>query len=96
MNPQKQTLQAKASPSLVWALLPLLVLIIPLVAMPFTEAVVWGTGDFAVAALLLISLGLGGVLMVRQRGRLSLLMILGAVIVIGAALTWIELAVGLF
>lgn len=96
MNTQKQTLQAKASPSLVWALLPLLILIIPLVAMQFTEAVVWEVGDFAVAALLLISFGLGSVLIARQRGRLSLPMFLGAMMIVGVGVIWIELAVGLF
>lgn len=72
------------------------ILLVPLLAMPFTREVAWGAEDFLAAALLLGSAGLALELAVRlvrsTRARLAAgLAILGALL-----LVWAELAVGLF
>lgn len=95
MTSQNQTTKPKSSPPLVWAFLPLCILIVPLVAMRFTDAVEWGVGDFSIAALLLMAVGLGGILIARERSKFSAAMLLGGLIVLVALFTWIELAVGI-
>lgn len=95
MRLSQQTETTKPSPAIAWALLPLLLLIVPLAAMPLTSAVDWTVVDFGVAAFLLLSLGLGSVLIARERGRLSWWMLTGTAMMVAAVLVWIELAVGL-
>jgi hypothetical protein len=71
-----------------------LVLLVPLVAMRFSEDVVWSLGDFAFAAVLLYGTGALFILAARRFSRHRV--ILG--VVIGAALlyVWAEFAVGVF
>ena len=84
----------KPSPAIAWALLPLTLLIVPLIAMAFTSAVDWTVVDFGVGAFLLLILGLGSVLIARARGRWSWWMLTGISMMVAAVLIWIELAVG--
>ena len=71
-------------------------LLIPLVAMQFTSEVVWGPGDFIVAAALLFSAGAVMVVGVRRfrGGAARASIILATTLVL--AVVWAELAVGLF
>ena len=71
-------------------------LLIPLVAMQFTNEVVWTASDFIVAGVLLFGTGLMCELTMRKvkstKGRLALVTsILGLLF-----LVWAELAVGVF
>lgn len=71
-------------------------LLIPLVAMQFTEEVAWTAFDFTVAGVLLFGTGLMCELVMRKvkstKGRLALVTsILGLLF-----LVWAELAVGVF
>ena len=78
------------------AIVTLLLLLIPGVAMQFKTEVAWGPGDFVVAALLLFGAGSAAVLgfrHVRGVGRRAALI---CAIASGLALVWAELAVGLF
>lgn len=71
-----------------------LLLLVPWVAMAFTDEVRWGPGDFGVAALLLASAG-GAVVLARhclRRGWRRWLAIAG--VLLAFALVWAELAVG--
>lgn len=74
----------------------LLLLLVPLVAMQFTDQVVWSGADFLIAAILLLSAGLLCEFVLRNvhssRGKIWICVL----IVCGVALVWIELAVGLF
>jgi len=72
-----------------------LLLLVPLVAMQFTDQVKWNHADFAVAALLLAGTGLLYELVIK-RGRNGLARALGG-IVLAAVLVyvWLELAVGI-
>lgn len=75
---------------------PLLLLLIPLLGMPFSSAVNWSLFDFVVMGVLLLVLGLALDLVrfyaVSKRQRRALL----ALVVLGFLLVWIELAVGIF
>lgn len=83
-------------PLSVVAIVTALLLCIPLVAMHFTREVNWSAGDFAVAALLLLSAGMAIAVGVRRttspRGR-SLVV---AAVLLLLLLVWAHLAVGLF
>lgn len=85
----------RKSPWWPFGLVPLL-LLVPLVAMQFTEEVNWTPADFLVAGLLLSGL-IGAVSLVRRcvttpRLRWVVLIAVGAAFL----LLWVELAVGLF
>lgn len=73
-----------------------LLLLIPLVAMQFTDEVAWTLSDFIAAGVLLVCTGLSyvvGASMVRTpRNRALLGAALGAALLI----VWAELAVGVF
>jgi hypothetical protein len=72
------------------------ILLIPLLAMQFTDEVAWSPFDFAVAGVLLGGFGLAWVLGARllrhAQARLAFGLALGALLV----LVWAELAVGVF
>lgn len=73
-----------------------LLLLVPLIAMRFTGEVAWGPGDFVVAGGLLFGVGtvcsLAAARMSGVRGKL----LLAAAVLLGLAIAWAELAVGLF
>lgn len=73
----------------------ILLLMVPLVAMQFTDEVNWGPGDFIVMGFLLFSAGFSYVLIVRHTS--SVLQRLAVAGTIGATLLliWANLAVGL-
>jgi hypothetical protein len=72
-----------------------LILLVPLVAMQFTEDVVWSVGDFIVAGVLLAGTGLAFEVAVRKGGTLAYRA--GAAVALGTALllVWVNLAVGI-
>jgi len=71
-------------------------LCIPLIAMQFTNEVVWTISDFVIAGILLVGTGIVIEVVVRnvkdQRARIG--MIIGTLAVL--FLVWAELAVGIF
>ena len=73
-----------------------LLLLIPLIAMQFSNDVNWSLFDFVIAGVLLFGASLIFELVMRtikkKQTRILLILILAAVLL----LTWIELAVGLF
>jgi Kef-type K+ transport system membrane component KefB len=71
-------------------------LLIPLIAMQFTNEVNWNQSDFVVAGLLLLGTGLICELVMRKVKKTNHRIILCAVILAALLLIWIELAVGLF
>lgn len=70
------------------------VLLIPLVAMQFTDSVRWGAVDFAAAAVLLV--GAGVLLSIAMRTFPRQRVVAGGVIVAGLVYVWAKLAVGIF
>lgn len=72
-----------------------LLLLIPLIAMQFTNEVNWSFFDFVVAGMLLLGTGLTAELVIRKvRNRNYRLGIL-AIIAVTLFLIWAELAVGI-
>jgi hypothetical protein len=74
----------------------LAILLVPAVAMRFTDEVNWGPGDFLVGGALLAGTGLAYVLAARGVTRRPWRFLLGALLALGLLLVWAELAVGIF
>jgi hypothetical protein len=81
---------------LVVAIATVVLLLIPLTAMQFTSEVRWGAEDFVVAGALLFGAGAGLVLISRYVKRKTLRVAFMGALLLALALTWAELAVGIF
>ena len=73
-----------------------ILLLIPLVAMQFTEEVNWTLADFLVAGVLLYGTGLLCELILRKVKKVKLRIALCIAIIIVLLLIWAEMAVGIF
>lgn len=73
-----------------------ILLLIPLIAMQFTDEVVWKLNDFVVAGVLLYGTGFIIDLVIRKIRSKEHRIALSAGILVVLALIWIELAVGIF
>lgn len=73
-----------------------IILIIPIIAMQFSNEVNWTISDFIVAGTLLFGTGLLLELVLRKVKIMSNRIILFSIIIALLLLTWIELAVGIF
>lgn len=71
-------------------------LMIPLVAMQFTNEVDWKLGDFVVMGILLLGTGLLAELVMRKVHNKDYRIGIIAVILVALFLIWAELAVGIF
>ena len=71
-------------------------LLIPLVIMPFSDAVQWSVFDFVIMAVLLFFLGLGLDLVRFYTASKRLRWLLFTLVVLLFLLVWGELAVGIF
>ncbi|MET6989294.1 hypothetical protein [Sediminicola arcticus] len=72
------------------------ILLIPLLAMQFTEEVKWTLSDFLVAAFLLLGTGLMIDLVLRKVTKTTYRIALCTALLISLFLIWAELAVGIF
>ncbi len=75
---------------------PLFLLFIPLVAMQFTNQVIWGPLDFVIMGILLLLVGVGINLVLKRSQNKSRTILLISLITIVFLLIWAELAVGIF
>ena len=71
-------------------------LLIPLIAMQFTDEVNWSSLDFVIAGVLLLSTGLLCELVIRKIKHARYRIAICAALLGALALIWIELAVGIF
>lgn len=71
-------------------------LLIPLVAMQFTDEVDWDVRDFIIMGVLLLGTGLLLELVLRKVKSLKNKILIGGAILLGFFLIWAELAVGIF
>ena len=71
-------------------------LLIPLIAMQFTNEVNWTLCDFVVAGILLFGTGLIFNLVVRKIKNIKYRIVIGVALLIVLLLIWAELAVGIF
>jgi len=81
---------------LYYTLLIIVLLLIPLIAMQFTNEVNWSIMDFVVAGLLLLGTSLAIELIRRKIKNSKLRIWIVAIIIILLLLIWAELAVGIF
>ncbi len=73
-----------------------LLLLIPLIAMQFTDGVNWTLIDFVGAGALLLGTGLMCELVVRKVNKIRYRIALCAILLVALLLVWLELAVGIF
>jgi peptidoglycan/LPS O-acetylase OafA/YrhL len=73
-----------------------LLLLIPLIAMQFTDEVNWTVLDFVVAAILLLGTGLMCELVIRKINKIKYRIAICLVLLAALLLIWAELAVGIF
>lgn len=78
------------------ALATALILMVPLVAMQFTDGVNWDETDFAVVGVLLLGTGLLFELAMRKVRSVKHRAAVGVALVVALLLVWAELAVGIF
>lgn len=71
------------------------ILLLPLLAMQFTDEVAWSLGDFAVAGVLLIGTGITYELITRKAGNIMYRFAVGVALAAAFILIWANLAVGL-
>jgi hypothetical protein len=70
------------------------VLLLPLIAMQFTDEVNWGPGDFALAAALVIGVGMSFELALRRTGSHAYRAAAAVALAAAFTLAWANLAVG--
>lgn len=73
-----------------------ILLLIPVIAMQFTNEVKWNSFDFLVAGVLLLGTGLLCELVIRKVTTFKYRVALCAVVLIVFILIWLELSVGIF
>jgi hypothetical protein len=71
-------------------------LLIPFLAMQFTDEVNWSLFDFTVMGILLLSTGILLDLVLRKVKTLQKRLLVGFVVLLAFFLIWAELAVGIF
>lgn len=76
-------------------LAPVFILVVPLVAMQFTNEVAWDFADFAIAWALMAGVGFAYKLATRRTGNVAYRAAVGLALATAFILIWINLAVGL-
>ena len=74
----------------------IILLLIPLIAMQFTDEIDWTSIDFVIAGVLLLATGLIFDLVIRKIKNTKYRIIISIFILILLLLIWAELAVGIF
>jgi len=90
-----QTIMKNKRLKIILTAVPIL-LLIPFVAMQFTDEVVWTSLDFVVMGILLLSTGLLCELVLRKVIKIKYRIVLCIAILVGFLILWAELAVGIF
>lgn len=72
------------------------VLLVPLMAMQFTDEVAWDAADFAIIGVLLFATGLAYELTIRKVGSRKYRVVIAVGLLAVLLLVWAELAVGIF
>ena len=75
---------------------PLLLLIIPLIGMKFTDQINWNLSDFFLSAIILLSFSLIANFIIQKINNKNTRIFSLTIIIIFLILVWAELAVGIF
>ena len=81
---------------LIIVLTTLLILLVPLVAMQFTDQVNWKIGDFAIMAFLLLLVGFSFEIISRKFSNIWHKVAIAVVLFLLFLIIWLELAIGIF
>jgi hypothetical protein len=73
-----------------------LLLLIPLIAMQFTNEVKWSPGDFLIMGVLLLGTGITCDFVLRKVKKIEYRVAICAAVLVAFLLVWAELAVGIF
>ncbi|MBO0937986.1 hypothetical protein J2I47_15630 [Fibrella sp. HMF5335] len=73
-----------------------LLLLIPLIAMQFTDEVNWSLSDFVAMGILLLGAGLLCEFILRNVSNVKHRIMICGVVLVALVLIWLELAVGIF
>jgi peptidoglycan/LPS O-acetylase OafA/YrhL len=73
-----------------------LLLLIPLIAMQFTNEVAWTLSDFVIMGILLLGTGLACELVIRNVKKAEYRAAICGAVLVAFFLVWAELAVGIF
>lgn len=73
-----------------------LLLLIPVIAMQFTDEVKWALPDFVFAGVLLLGIGLLCELVIRTVKKIGHRILICGALLLVLLLIWLELAVGIF
>lgn len=73
-----------------------LILLVPFIAMFFTEEVDWKLPDFIIIGVLLAGVGFGAELVINGIKNNSRQVVIGVILAATMILIWMELAVGIF
>lgn len=73
-----------------------LLLLIPFIAMQFTDEVKWALPDFVVAGVLLLGTGLLCELVLKKVKKIGYRLLICGALLLVLFLIWVELAVGIF
>ena len=73
-----------------------LLLLIPLIAMQFTNEVKWSPGDFLIMGVLLLGTGITCDFVLRKVKKIEYRVAIFAAVLVAFLLVWAELAVGIF
>lgn len=73
-----------------------LLLLVPLLAMLFTDEMNWGIGDFLAAGALLAGAGMAYVVLARRTRSSAHRAFIAALVLVSLTWVWAELAVGIF
>jgi hypothetical protein len=71
-------------------------LLIPLIAMQFTNEVAWTLSDFVIMGVLLLGTGLMCELIIRKVKKTEYRIVICGAVLVALFLVWAELAVGIF
>jgi len=89
-------MERKILPSIAYpAVGTILLLMIPLIAMQFTNEVAWTLSDFVIAGTLLFGTGLTYTLVTRTSGEMMYRIAIGFALFTGLFLVWVNMAVGI-
>ncbi len=79
-----------------YGLITILILMVPLVAMQFSEDVDWGIFDFVIIGMLIFGTGLIYELLTKKLKNNNQRVAVAIILVCAMLLIWVELAVGIF
>ena len=85
----------RSKPIIRIALVTTFLLLIPLVAMLFTDEMIWNLADFVIAGVLLFGTGLALKFMAKKLTNRVIRVVTGVAIVAVLLVIWAELAVGI-